>query len=266
MQCDAILFELNQTCNLDCEYCFYRDYGRVKDNLLPTQLKKILNQYDSIGNIYFTGGECTINPYFEELLSIAEKKAPITIFTNGVTLNDESFSKEIDKYISNYIITFDSYDEDYFCRKRINDTLTTIKKMVQKSPEKLIVKICINKYNIDHLEDIIKYLKKIGVKKISINFVHNIKKNSNNFEISKDEKKKVFEILDLYEEIRYIKYYEEIKAYVLNDTKNNLIDNCKAGREFFFYDCKGNKHFCPAEYKVNKNCISKECISLFEMF
>lgn len=266
MQCDAILFELNQTCNLNCEYCFYRDYGRSNDNLLPIQLKKILNQYDSICNIYFTGGECTINPYFEELLSIAEKKAPVTIFTNGITLNDEVFSKKIDKYISNYIITFDDYDRNYFCRKKINDTLTAIKNIAQRSSEKLIVKICVNKYNIYHFEDIIKYLKRVGVKKISINFVHNIKTNTNNFEINQDEKKKVFEILDLYKEVRYIKYYEEIKAYMLSNIKNNLIKNCKAGKNFFFYDCKGNKYCCPADYKVNRNCISKECISLFEMF
>ena len=41
-KCKKLLIEVNQTCNINCTYCFYRDYGRVKNFLNIEDIKKIL--------------------------------------------------------------------------------------------------------------------------------------------------------------------------------------------------------------------------------
>lgn len=265
MNCESLLIEITQKCNLNCLYCFYRDYGRAENEISKETLLNILNKYYHIDNIYLTGGECTLAKDFLEIIKICSEKAHVTIFTNGVTLYDDTFFKEVNKYVSNYIITFDEFNVDYPCRKLIKKTDLVIKKILANSPNKLVVKVCINKFNIENLTNIFDYLKQIGVKKVSVNFVHNIKNNAIEFELNEIEKRKVFSILDSYESIRYINYYDLIRDFYLNK-KNSLVSKCKAGTLFYYYDCNGNLHDCPAECNKLKTCLSKECTSLYEMF
>lgn len=265
MNCESLLIEITQRCNLNCLYCFYRDYGRIENEISKDDIIKILNKYYHVNNIYLTGGECTIATDFIDIIKKCSKKAPVTIFSNGITLSESDFLEKVDEYISNYIITYDEFNEDYPCRKLINKTNMAIKKILLKSPDKLIVKICINKYNYKNLENIFNYLKEIGVKRVSINFIHNILKSENQFELELEELKKVFEILDSYESIRYINYYDDIKKFYLNEDRS-LSNKCKAGTSFFYYDCKGKLYSCPANCNKLKTCLSKECTALYEMF
>ena len=265
MNCESLLIEVTQKCNLDCLYCFYRDYGRNLNEISEKDIKIILNKYNQIDNIYLTGGECTIAKDFMSIIKICSKKAPTTIFTNGVALAETDFLNRIDKYISNYIITYDDNNDNYPCRKMIKKTDIAIKNILNISPYKLIVKVCINKFNYGNLENIFKYLEKIGVKRVSINLIHNIKTSDNDFELGKDELKNIFNILDSFSKILYVNYYEDIKKYYL-DNIDNLTVKCKAGNSFFFYDCVGNIHSCPSNCNKSKTCLSKECTSLYEMF
>lgn len=263
--CKSLLIEVNQKCNLNCLYCFYNDYGRKKTELNCDDIHKILVDYDNIEQIYLTGGECTIARDFVNILKECYKKAPVTIFTNGITLANIDFFKKVDKYIENYIVTLDDYRLDYPCRAKIDDTINCIKNILLNSSKKLIVKVCVNKYNIDNFENILEYLKNLGVKKVSINFIHNINNLEHQFELTKEELKRVFDILDKYESIRFINYYDEIKQFYLNK-KDFLTEKCKAGNEFFFYDCQGIRYDCPANCNKSKTCLSKECTSLYEMY
>lgn len=260
-----LLFELTQKCNLNCEYCFYRDYGRISSELNFHQFQTILDKYKDIKNIYFTGGECTLCFDFIKIIQLAKTRANVILFTNGLTIADDTFYSSIDKYVDNYIITFDSFNEDYACRLKTDLTINSIKKIVTNSPNKLIVKICINKYNLAGLESTIKELIKLGVRKISINFIHNITSNNINFELEKKELKQVFQILDKYKKYLFINFYEMIKNFYLNGDCS-IEKYCCAGKSFYYYDCQANKRDCPAEYHENRKCLTKECISIFEMF
>lgn len=261
----TLLIELTQQCNLNCKYCFYRDYGRAKEEIDLFKLQEIISENEDISEIFFTGGECTIAKAFLQIIEEASKKAKVTIFTNGIKLKDITFLKQIDGFISQYIVTYDDYKNEYFCRDNVEFTEKGIQNVLKISPDKLVVKICINKYNIDNLENIIKHIYQLGVKKISINMIHNINNSSNNFELEKNDIIKAFDILDEYKEICHINYYDDVKTFFKQDM-NLLNKKCKAGKSFFFYDCYGNKKKCPGDCK-KKNCkVTKECISLFEMF
>lgn len=260
-----LLFELTQKCNLNCEYCFYRDYGRSPSELNFGQFQEIIDKYENMNNIYFTGGECTLATDFVRILQLAKMRANVSIFTNGLTIINDVFYNDIDKYIDNYIVTLDSFRSDYKCRLNTESTMETIKKIAKNSPNKLIVKICINKYNLLNLELTIQELIALGVKKISINFVHNIQSNNINFELSKNELEKVFCTLDKYKSHLFINFYDKIKDFYLNGD-HSVERYCCAGKSFYYYDCQANKRDCPAEYCEDRNCLTKECISIFEMF
>ena len=57
----TVLIELNQLCNLNCEFCFYRDYGRIEEQLSLNSLKSIVERFPTLDNFFITGGECTLN-------------------------------------------------------------------------------------------------------------------------------------------------------------------------------------------------------------
>ena len=67
-KCKKILIEVNQTCNLNCTYCFYRDYGRTTQSLTMNSINELLKQCPSADEFYLTGGECFTSPIIEKII------------------------------------------------------------------------------------------------------------------------------------------------------------------------------------------------------
>lgn len=262
---DTLLIELTQKCNLNCQYCFYRDYGRKKEEITIEKLNNIISEYPNLKDIYLTGGECTLANDFLGIIKKASGQAKVTVFTNGILFANKDYLNEVDKYISKYIVTYDEYDDSYFCRDKIKETDAALKNIIEVSSQKLVVKICINRFNKDNLKNIIEYLISIGVVNLSLNVIHNIKNSDEHFEISKSELKEIFGLLDLYQNMFDANYYEKLKAFFIEERKD-LVKYCRAGNTFLYYNCLGNCFYCPAEYTEKKDCMNKECICLFEMF
>ena len=267
-----ILVELNQTCNLNCEYCFYKDYGRKKSHLNLNKLIKLgIEKYDVI---YLTGGEPFLNQDIYNILKyLYQKQKKIIVFTNGTLLlkKSEKEIEEILKYLDKIIITLDSLESTYTLRelseqeniKKIIDIILKICK------EKLEIKIGVNKLNILTLEETINYLTKKGVKNLSFNLIHNIKTCEKNIQLKEEKEYNYF----LFIMNKYIKFFNEKSVIAFNKYLKSDFDfhikTCICGEKFEFMDCDGNFYFCPANLKNNIkkiNCFSEECINLWEMF
>ena len=272
--CKKILIEVNQTCNLNCTYCFYRDYGRTSNSISIENIEELLINCPQIEEFYLTGGECFTSPIIEEIIKKLSSYGKVIAFTNGVVLNryDDEKLKEIVDKVNTFIITFDSFDtENYICRDKLSETINTIRKILSINPEKVEVKVCITEYNYNNLEDIFLKLISEGVKYLSINFIFDIKNSDLHHEVTELEKlKKIFKIIEKYSQYFNTNYIEELYDLYINHIINEKFP-CQADQEYFFLDSSNNYSICPGNCKKIgdrgdwKKCFSKECANEWEI-
>lgn len=273
-ECKKILIEVNQTCNLNCTYCFYRDYGRTSSCISLKNIEDMLKMCPNVKEFYLTGGECFTSKNIEEIIELLHKKGMVTVFTNGVIL-DSYDSLRLNNIVSKadrFIITFDSFDfENYICRNKLSKTLSTIKKIVEINSEKLEVKVCISKNNEEQLDNIFRNLIGLKVKYLSVNFIFDIKNSSILHEVkNKKDLKKIFGVIDRYQKYFNKDYIEVLKDLYLNDIENERFP-CLADEEYFYLDCMNNYLICPGNCKKIGNrgdwlkCYSKECANEWEI-
>lgn len=269
-----LLIEVNQICNLNCTYCFYRDYGRVSNMLSLQNIDELLEKCPMADEFYLTGGECFVSPIIDEIIEKLSLRGKVIVFTNGVLLNKYSPDR-FEKVVNNadrFIITFDSFDTDnYVCRDKLSETINTIKKILDIDPEKVEVKVCINEFNYDHIKEIFARLINMGVKYLSVNFVFDIQNSEFKHEVKDPNKlKHIFDLI--YSNIEYfnVKYIDMLyDLYVNNKINENF--PCIADSEYFFLDSSNNYLICPGNCKKIgfrgewKKCFSKECANEWEM-
>lgn len=88
-------FELTPRCNLDCKMCYIHNQAsnRLRDRELSTETwKRIFDEAYDCGMLFatLTGGECLLRQDFKELyLHLWKKRVFMTVFSNGILLNDE---------------------------------------------------------------------------------------------------------------------------------------------------------------------------------
>jgi len=272
--CKKILIEVNQTCNLNCTYCFYRDYGRVSESLSLDNIKEMLKKCPNADEFFITGGECFTSKYIDEIIDLLHKNGSVIVFTNGIILGkyDENRFKQVVNNVDRFIISFDTFNFDnYVCRKNLDNTLETIKRILEYDPLKLEVKVCISHYNIDDLQEIFKGLIDLGVKYLSVNFVFDIKNSKINHEIKNYEKLvEIFNIIDKYKLYFNDKYIQVLKDLYLKNIVNEKFP-CLADDSYYYLDCTNNYLICPGNCKKIgergnfKECYSKECANEWEI-
>ena len=78
--CKKILIEVNQTCNLNCTYCFYRDYGRTTKSLNLENIDELLKKCPNADEFFLTGGECFTSSNIEAIIEkLTKSDAPWTM-------------------------------------------------------------------------------------------------------------------------------------------------------------------------------------------
>ena len=273
-KCRKILIEVNQTCNLNCSYCFYRDYGRIKSLLTVADIVNMLKICPNANEFFLTGGECFTSPNIQSIIELLSKKGEITIFTNGIIIGkyDENTFNKIVNLVNRFIISFDSFDfVNYHNRDRLKETLFTIKRILKISQEKVEVKVCITNQNSSELKSIFQTLINLGVKYLSINFVFDIKNSLINHEVKSLSKlEEIFQVITEYKEYFNEKYIETLKSLYL-ENKVNMKYPCLADQKYYYLDCANNYLICPGNNKAIGNrgdwmkCYSKECANEWEI-
>lgn len=273
-KCKKILIEVNQTCNLNCTYCFYRDYGRTTKSITMDNINEMLKNCPNADEFYLTGGECFTSSIIEEIIEKLSARGKVITFTNGVMLNKYSDSKlfKVVNNVDRFIISFDSFDfENYICRKRLEETISTIKKILQIDRNKLEVKVCITRFNCDYVDKVFCQLIDMGVKYLSVNFVFDIQNSGLKHEIKeKEELEKIFDIIYHYKEFFNIDYINVLYDLYINEKINSNFP-CLADKEYYYLDSTNQYLICPGNCKKigqrgdwNK-CFSKECANEWEI-
>lgn len=272
-QCKKILIEVNQTCNLNCTYCFYRDYGRIKNNLDISNINSMLETCPIVEEFYLTGGECFTSPNIEKIIKKLSSRGKVIVFTNGVILNNYNKKRLLDvvNNVDRFIISFDSFNEDYKCRQHLDMTLNSIKKILQINDDKVEVKVCITKYNYKNLEQIFKTLIDTGVKYLSVNFIFDILNSDFAHEVTNlEELKEIFKVIRKYKNNFNMDYISVLQDLYINQKINDNFP-CIADSEYFYLDSKNDYSICPGNCKKLgkrgdwKKCFSKECANEWEI-
>lgn len=118
---DNLYIELtNQNCNLKCKHCYinFDPYKKIKDFIPLDTIKQAISDisdYD-VKMICLTGGEPLLHPDFNTILRFCLKHKPVTIFSNGININDKKarFLKKVEDEGEQELffnISIDSYDE-----------------------------------------------------------------------------------------------------------------------------------------------------------
>jgi len=118
---DNFYIELtNQNCSLKCKHCYinFDPYKKIKDFLPLDIIKQALIDTENLDvkMICLTGGEPLLHPDFNTILRTCLKFKPVTIFTNGMSINDKKarFLKKVEDEGENELffnISIDCYDE-----------------------------------------------------------------------------------------------------------------------------------------------------------
>lgn len=164
-----IVFEITDNCNLKCKHCF-GSYGEHKNNLQFDIFEKIINEAAKLGvyEVTLTGGEPTLHPNIEEILKVLYQKGMIvTVFSNLTNDKITSIMVEKSRYISKVITSIESHNShihDEFRGKKgaLDKTIHSIN-ILKQTTISIAVNVVVGNHNVDHVLDLIKWLKYFNV-------------------------------------------------------------------------------------------------------
>jgi SynChlorMet cassette radical SAM/SPASM protein ScmE len=150
-------------CNLACQYCFYADEMVARTNL-PTE--RWLTFFDELGNlgvmtVCLTGGEVFTRPDLFELIDgLTDNHMRYQLLSNGTLITEEILAKfEIGKRRQrlNYIqVSIDGSSTEVHDRSRPKSFQRALRglKLLKKAGFPVTVRVTINRYNVDDLENV----------------------------------------------------------------------------------------------------------------
>ena len=191
----GLFFEVTSRCNARCEHCGSSCGDFVpKDEVTVDEMKKVLDDVAAHYNpkeimLYITGGEPLVKKDLFEFTDYANKLG----FNWGMTSNGILIDKEVIKKIkktnmATVSISLDGPKEIHEAFRKVPgayDKIIKGIKLMQKCPNIVDLQITtvVNKKNIDHLDEIYKTVKKLGVKDWRIIQVDPIGRAKDNKEI-----------------------------------------------------------------------------------
>lgn len=167
---------LTYRCNINCSHCY--NQRRESAELATAEWKKIIKLLwdQGIPHIDFTGGEPTMRDDLVELISYAEDLGLITgLLTNGVRLADEAFVRRLKLAGLDYVqVTLESHLEEIHNGMVASDsfrhTVQGIRNVVAQGIY-VLTNSTITKANSGRIEEIVPFLKNLGVKSFAVNSI-----------------------------------------------------------------------------------------------
>jgi MoaA/NifB/PqqE/SkfB family radical SAM enzyme len=155
----AVTFYVTHKCNLACSYCTQKEPDVFSDEL-PTAgtlqlLKRIRRETDSV---VITGGEPTLRPDIEEIVSAARfdaKFRSVLLITNGTLLDRK---QRIFDSVTGLVVSLDALQSDPTnplskpaALPKVIDNIALAKERME-SPRRITISTVIEEWNIDEVE------------------------------------------------------------------------------------------------------------------
>lgn len=196
----TLFFEMTLRCNARCEHCGSNCGDTIpKDEITKEEICKVLEDVVSAGlyapkdiMLAITGGEPLMRKDLFEILAYANSLGfPWGMTTNGMLIDEEVVKKMVETNMYSVSVSIDGLKETHEKFRRVPNCYEKILhgiELMQKEPSIKIVQVttCVNKRNIDELEDLYKLLLDHGVKYWRVVEVDPIGRARNNDEILLD--------------------------------------------------------------------------------
>ena len=174
----TLFFEVTLRCNARCEHCG-SSCGDIipKDEITKDEICRVLEDIVSAG-IYapkdvmlaITGGEPITRPDLFEIMEYANALGfPWGMTTNGILIDEEVVKKMVKSNMYSVSVSIDGLRETHESFRKVPgafDKIINGIKLMLKEPSIKIVQVttCVNKKNIDELEELYQLLLDIGLK------------------------------------------------------------------------------------------------------
>ncbi len=167
---NQIFLALKWVCNTNCIFCnFFETKWTINEEEhfeeIKWEIQELYNKWVSRISIWINWYEPTVFRYFFEVLDfVYEKNISVTLFTNGIKLADEEFTKRLSKVLTKVVLTiYSSNDEEHHVLTQNNDSFflkylaieNALKYDIQVEVDMLLLTPSIN-----HLDNIIKTISK----------------------------------------------------------------------------------------------------------
>lgn len=285
-------FYVTSKCNMMCKYCFERNKHNDKDMSLET-VKDGLEAFSSflrennkedykLIKVNFFGGEPLIRfdliensyKYIHKIIDPHGKDLKITINTNGTLLDD----KKIEWIVKNRIHVYLSIDglkaqnDKNRVFKNGQGTFDTIieklKILINKADSEYIEKyltilVTVTANNIKQIEDLIIFLKSLGIKNISLNAAFNCAiSGSSNFDWTTLSKEQVDTFIENAIDLQHRMYNSDLHiggmwGYIPNRLKKGGLSFCQAVGYEIGISADKNLYPCPCTFGDIKLMVGK---------
>jgi radical SAM protein with 4Fe4S-binding SPASM domain len=182
VQLSSVVFEITQSCNLHCMYCYnyWKKENTEAKNTKETsfrenkQLLKKLLKDAHIEQISFSGGEPFLAERLEEtVLFLRLKGIGVNIITNGNTASKEAYRRLNNLGINHFILPLHSalaseHNEMSGNTDAHKKSVESIKYLLEIQANVVPV-IVITKINSESIEDTIRFIHQMGIKRIMLN-------------------------------------------------------------------------------------------------
>lgn len=248
-----VILSLTNKCNLTCIHCYKSCSSKNNDFIPYDKLISTLNFLKgNTLNLQLTGGEPMLHSEFFKILNLSKKNFQTTITTAATLINETNvhhFHGVKDVQVSLYSYNKHEHESVTLTKGSYDRTINGINLLVQNEIP-LTVSTIITKGNIDKLEDMIKFLINLKVKKMAIGIFSKVGRgltSSDEWTITKAEKDEVTSIIN---DMGY-KYKDSITISKWVNRENDLnCDNeveglsCGAGLSIWTISEKGNIKPC----------------------
>ena len=239
-----VSFEITNKCNLHCVHCMNKSENKADTNvgLSWEAMSALIDEMhaNNVAEIYLSGGEPTMYPYFEELV----KKTKTLGMDTLVATNAYEIEEHLDtlkKYVDVVFVSIDGTpDKHNFFRgtpMAYEKSLGNIKRMIAMDIPVRISTV-VSKNNIGDLEDIIKEISSFGVFQVHFTVLVNVGRAE-----SADMSIETADYLELTKTIEDLRQKYERNGFIITTRRNGKLtaqtEPCYGGRRMAHITASG---------------------------
>ena len=239
-----VSFEVTNRCNLHCIHCMNKSDNteNAHNGLQWEEMSLLLDEMNecNVKELYISGGEPTMYPYFEKLVEKSKKLGMDTLIATNA-YNIEDYLDVIKKNVDIVFVSIDGTPErhDFFrgCSGAYYKTMSNIRRMLSMEIPVRISTV-VSKNNLDDLENIIRDLCDIGVFQVHFTVLVNVgRATSGEMLVSSDEYKEITDAIEALQK----KYAKE--NFLITTRRNGKLteetEPCYGGRRMAHINADG---------------------------